>query len=148
MMDPQPFHPLVARLVYELNYPLISTPAGLENFLHQSGNRAIFCGGDAALYRECLDVAVVLPELDKALQGTVGFAVCSGEMEGLIKVRYGFTVWPSLVFVRDGEYTGTISGIQDWAVYLEKIAGFIDSPASRPPSVGIGISASGSIACH
>jgi hydrogenase-1 operon protein HyaE len=148
MIEQQTFHPLVARLVSELNYPLISDQASLDAFINHPDNRVLFCGGDPKPYPECLDVAVVLPELDRAMQGKVHFAVCSREMDESMKMKYGFNVWPTLVFIRGGEYVGIISGIKDWVDYLEQCSKLLDYPTSRPPSIGISISAPSSASCH
>jgi hydrogenase-1 operon protein HyaE len=148
MTEQQFPHPLLARLVQELSYPLISNQADLEAFIHRPGHQVLFCGGDTKLYPECLDVAVILPELDKAMQGTVDFAICARETDELMKMRYGFTVWPSLVFLKGGDYVGAISGMKDWVIYLEKFAELLNSPTSRPPSVGIAVTAASAISCH
>ena len=54
-----------------------------------------------------------------------------------LKRRYGFREYPSLVFLRDGKYVGTISRIQDWVVYLEQIAELLEAPTRRPPGFAI-----------
>ena len=140
-------HPLLARLVTEFHYPLLDEST-LAQFTSQDGNTVLFCAGDPIQHPECLDVAVVLPELDKAMPDNIRYALCASSLESTMQARYGFNRWPTLVFLRNGEYVGIISGIQDWSVYLEKIATLLHMPSSRPPSIGIAVSNAHSASCH
>ena len=75
------------------------------------------------------------PELVKAFDGRLQPGVVTdtfGEGKKL-KRRYGFTEYPALVFVRDGAYVGTLTRVQDWADYLNKISNLFTSPGKRPP---------------
>jgi hydrogenase-1 operon protein HyaE len=54
-----------------------------------------------------------------------------------LKRQYGFTEYPALVFVRSGDFVGTITRIQDWNVYLEKITELMSSAPRRPPGFSI-----------
>lgn len=137
--SPTSLHPLVARLVAQCGYPLLDGEILLEAFCDAPGEAVIFCGGDPVQYPECLDVAVVLPELMRAFPGRLRAAVASRAQEPAMQALYGFTRWPSLVFLRDGAYVGAISGIQDWSVYLARIKDLLATPASRPPSIGIAV---------
>jgi hydrogenase-1 operon protein HyaE len=148
MQNTLDLHPLVSRLLKEFNYSLISDQSSLDKFIGSSGNKVLFCGGDPVQYPECLDVAVVLPELERAFPGFTNFSVCTREMDIQLKSRYGFNVWPTLLFLRDGGYVGIISGIKDWTVYLERISELLKTEVSRPPSVGISISATSGQSCH
>ena len=38
-----------------------------------------------------------------------------------LQLAYGFSAWPALVFIRDGQYLGAITGIQNWSDYLQQI---------------------------
>lgn len=142
-----PLHPLVARLVEQHGYPLLDGEALLEAFCGAPGDAVIFCAGDPVQYPECLDVAVVLPELLHAFPGQFRVALAEHALEPALQVQYGFTRWPSLVFLRGGAYVGTISGIQDWVVYLARIQALLATPASRPPSIGIAV-ANTAATCH
>jgi hydrogenase-1 operon protein HyaE len=152
MIQPQtPYHPLISRLIEDLGYPLLDSQGGLESFCDTPGDVVIFCGGDPVQHPECLDVAVVLPELLRAFPGRFRAAVASTGIEPILQARYGFNRWPSLVFLRGGDYVGTLSGILDWSVYLARLQELIDASVSRPPSIGIAVSASAahaSTTCH
>lgn len=128
-------HPLIARLVKECGYPLLDEPA-LAAFTAQRGDLVLFCAGDPVQHPECLDVAVVLPELDKAMPGKIRYAVCAPSLEAAAQARYGFRRWPTLVFLRNDEYIGAISGMQDWAIYLSRIEEMLGKPGSQPPASG------------
>ncbi len=54
-----------------------------------------------------------------------------------LKRQYGFSEYPSLVFVRSGEYVGTITRIQDWGDYLDKISDLFVVAPKRPPGFSI-----------
>jgi hydrogenase-1 operon protein HyaE len=137
-MTPQ--HPLITRLTGDLGYPLLDA-TGLDAFCEAPGDAVLFCGGDPAAYPETLDLAVVLPELMRAFPGRLRAGVAASELEPALQARYGFSRWPSLVFLRDGDYLGTLSGILDWAVYLERIEDLLAGPVVRPPSIGIPLTA-------
>lgn len=141
-------HPLIARLVDEFGYPGLAA-ADLDAFVNAPGDAILFCAGDPVQYPECLDVAVVLPEILRAFPGRLRVGIPTRETEPALQARFGFNRWPSLVFLRAGAYVGTISGIQDWSVYLERIKALLAAPASRPPSIGIAVSTPAAIAtCH
>jgi hydrogenase-1 operon protein HyaE len=131
-------HPLIQRLLDELAYPEIS----LENhdeFVAVPGLNVVFFPGDPAVAKDATDVAVVLPELVAAFDGRLNPGVVTDTWGAgkALKRYYGFSAYPSLVFVRCGEYVGTITRIADWAEYLEKIDGFFAAPARRPPGFSI-----------
>lgn len=143
-----PSHPLLARLLHECGYPLLDAD-NLDAFCDAPGDAVIFCAGDPVQHPECLDVAVVLPELMRTWPGRFRAALADPGLEPALQARYGFTRWPSLVFLRDGAYVGVLSGIQDWAVYLARIQELLVSQPGRPPSVGIAVNATAhSAACH
>ncbi len=144
-MIPQP-HPLVARLIDEFGYPLLDDERLVEAFDDAPGDAVIFCGGDPVQYPECLDVAVVLPELLRTFPGRFRVAVAARALEPAMQARYGLTRWPSLVFLRDGAYVGVIPGIQDWSVYIARVLELLATPAGRPPSIGV--AAPAPAACH
>lgn len=140
-------HPLIARLIEEYRYPLLDA-AEIGPFCNFNGDAILFCAGDPAQHPECLDVAVVLPEVLNAFPGRFRAGIIAAGLEPAMQARYGFTRWPTLVFLRDGAYVGMIQGIQDWVVYLERVAELLVTPPSRPPSVGIPVSTPAAATCH
>lgn len=127
--------PLLDRLSTELGYPLLDA-TGVDAFIAEPGVSVLFFTEDPARFAETLDVAVVLPELLSAFP-SLRPAVVARSAEKALQKRYGFSRWPALVFLRDGEYLETITGIQDWSEYLQTIAGLLQAPVRRPPSIGI-----------
>lgn len=140
-------HPLLDRLADVVGRTLASE-AGLDDWLAEPGDRVLFCGGNPAQYPECLDVAVVLPELLALHGGRLGAAVVLPGLEAAVQARYGFSRWPSLVFLRDGHYLGCLSGMHDWAVYVARIADILAATPSRPPTIGIPVASAPAHSCH
>ncbi len=114
---------------------------GLETVTHEDfeaqvvdrGYVALFFAGDAARLAESDDVAVVLPELYRAFQRAFTPLVVMSESERELQKRYRFNSFPSLVFLRDGEYLGVIQGVLDWTDYLDEIADILLRDPSDPP---------------
>jgi hydrogenase-1 operon protein HyaE len=131
-------HVLIDRLIDELSYARVS----LENhddFIAEPGMNVLFFPGDPATVKDATDVAVVLPELVNAFQGRLRPGVVTdtfGDGKEL-KRHYGFSAYPSLVFVRSGEYVGAITRIQDWGDYLETISDLFVAEPKRPPGFSI-----------
>lgn len=131
-------HPLITRLTTEYDYPEVSL-VNIDEFAAAPGMNVLFFPGDPTTVRDATDVAVVLPELVAAFEGRLRPGVVTdvfGDGPAL-KRRFGFRKYPSLIFLRAGEYVGTISRIQDWADYLEQISGLLEAPARRAPGFAI-----------
>ncbi len=81
---------------------------------------------------EILDACVILPE---ALKGVSGIArwVADAKASEALRQRFGITRAPAVVFLRDGQYAGTLSGIRDWAEYQAEISRLLDSPVQPRP---------------
>ncbi|MDH4054361.1 MAG: hydrogenase-1 expression HyaE [Gammaproteobacteria bacterium] len=131
-------HALIDRLMTELGYPEIS----LENhdaFIQQPGLNVLFFPGDPDTVKDATDVAVVLPELVAAFENRLNPGIVADTFGAGMKLKrqYGFTHYPSLVFVRDGEYVGTITRIQDWGDYLAKISAMFTAPVRRAPGFSV-----------
>jgi hydrogenase-1 operon protein HyaE len=131
-------HPLIDRLVGELGYVEVSA-ANHDEFVGRAGMNVLFFPGDPGTVRDATDVAVVLPELVKAFGGRLHPGVVTDTFgDGkTLKRHYGFSHFPALVFLRDGDYVGTICRIQDWSEYIDRISHLFDAPASRPPGFRI-----------
>lgn len=114
-------HPLIQRLFDDCGYPEVTLETH-DTFINQPGIRVLFFAGDPKRFRESTDVAVVLPELAKAFQGALNPGVVAVEAEKTLQHHYGFTAWPALVFLSGGGYLGAITGIQNWAEYLQDIS--------------------------
>jgi hydrogenase-1 operon protein HyaE len=131
-------HPLIEQLLSQHGYAEVSL-ASHDNFVAQPGMNVLFFPGDASTVKDATDVAVVLPELVKAFDGQLRPGVVTdvfGDGKTL-KRQYGFSEYPSLVFVRSGDYVGTITRIQDWGEYLDKISELFMAAPKRPPGFSI-----------
>lgn len=143
-----PDHPLLARLAEAVGRT-VATAEDLDALLAEPGAWVLFCGGRPSQHPECLDVAVVLPELLALHGGRVRAAVAAPDLEAALQTRYGFNRWPSLVFLRDGDYVGVISGMRDWSVFVGQFAERLAAAPCRPPTVGIAVTAAANpSACH
>lgn len=142
-------HPLIERLL-ALTGGREVRPADVEAFEREAGDAVLFFGGDPVRFPEALDVAVVLPELLAALgappPGRTRVGVVPREAEDALARRYAVQRWPSIVFLRDGGYLGTLSGMQDWDVYLREAAEVRARAPGRRPAPTIAIQAAP--ACH
>ena len=142
--------PLVTRLVTQ-HGAVWATTATLDDVLARPGDQVLFFHGDPVRFPEVLDVAVVLPELQRAAPRPFGIAVISRADEDVLARRYACTRWPALVFLRDGQYVDTLVGMFDWTDYLAALARVMSQPTRRVPGIGIPVVASpdgSGSACH
>lgn len=131
-------HPLIERLLTELGYAEVSL-ANHDEFVAGPGMNVLFFPGDPKTVKDATDVAVVLPELVAAFEGRLRPGVVTdvfGDGKAL-KRHYGFSEYPSLVFMRSGDYVGTISRIRDWSEYLDSISELFAAAPRRPPGFSI-----------
>lgn len=140
-------HPLVQRLVERTAARAVG-PDTVEDFEADPGVGVLFLAGDPVRFPESLDVAVVLPELQAGLQGRLRVGVVPREHEDAVARRYAVQRWPSLVFLRDGGYLGTVSGMQDWDVYLREVGELLSRVPAPRPRPAIAIRAADGGACH
>ncbi|MBU0604095.1 MAG: hydrogenase [Gammaproteobacteria bacterium] len=118
-----------------------------------AGDRVVFLAGDAQRFPEGLDVAVVLPELQRSFPGRFALGVATRAHEDALAKRYGSIRWPALLFLRDGQYVTVLSGMLDWDVYVDQVGRALEMPASRAPTVGIPVRMAGAASpsdssCH
>ena len=88
-------------------------------------------------FPESDDVAMILPELVKAFEGRLSVALIAPSAEHRLQARYGFSGWPSLVFLRRGDYLGVITRVRNWEDYLSEIHRLLDSEPGQAPGFGI-----------
>jgi len=129
---------LIDRLITEYNYPQI-TIDNHDEFVATPGLNVLFFPGNPDTVKDASDVAVILPELVNAFDQKLNPGVVTDTFgDGMkLKRQYGFTHYPALVFVRDGEYVDTLSRIQDWTHYLSKIETYFTAPVRRAPGFSI-----------
>jgi hydrogenase-1 operon protein HyaE len=99
----------------------------------------LFLPGDPKTVKDATDVAVVLPELLEVFPETFNVGVVTDTFDAGVKLKrlYGFTHFPSLVFVREGGYVGTISRIRDWQEYLTLVKELLVAEPRRRPGIPI-----------
>ncbi len=141
-------HPLQQRLVRQFGATWVTADT-LDSFLAEPGDRVLLLGGDPVRFPEALDVAVVLPELQAAHGARFAIGVADREHEDSIARRFGSNRWPSLIFLRDGAYVTTLSGMHDWTDYVAKVGEALAAPIGRAPTIGIPlVSATPASTCH
>lgn len=113
--------PLVSRLVEQFGAAWVGHD-NLDTWLAQPGESLLLLCGDPQRYPECLDVAVVLPELCKTLGAhhdrLLRLGVARREDEQALAERFALRRWPSIIWLRDGGYVTQIDGMRDWDEYL------------------------------
>jgi hydrogenase-1 operon protein HyaE len=143
-----PLHPLLARLVETAGATLV-TPQTVEAFESLPGDGVLLFSGDPVRFPEALDLAVVLPELHAAHGRAFRIGVVAREGEDEVARRWSVLRWPSLVFMRDGQYLATLSGMKDWDVFVAEVGQALRAQPTRRPGVGIPVvSADASRGCH
>lgn len=149
--DTDPAPPLVMRLARDFGADWV-TEATVADWTAGGGDRVVLLAGDPVRFPEGQDVAAVLPELMKAFPHRFKLAVVPRDNEDAVARRYGSQRWPTLLFLRNGQYVTAIAGMQDWDVYLRGVAAALALPPSRPPTIGIPVvshaSAVGDSSCH
>lgn len=131
-------HVLIERLIQDLGYEEISLD-NHDSFTRRPGLNVLFFPGNPDTVKDATDVAVVLPELINAFNGQLNPGVVTDTYGAgkELKQKYGFSQYPALVFVREGEYVGAITRIQDWSEYLSKINTLLAAPPRRAPGFSI-----------
>lgn len=140
--------PVMQRLIDHFGATRIEADT-LAAFLDRPGTSVLLLAGDPVQFPEGLDVAVVLPELRSALAADFAIGVVTPDSQDTVARRYGSQRWPSLVFLRDGQYVTTLSGMHDWTEYLKLVEAALAMPVSRAPTIGIPVvSAHAAPSCH
>ena len=145
-------HPLLAQLVAR-HGQWVDADSIASWRDQQQGDNVLLFAGDPVRFPEALDVAVVLPELQKASKSSgKPFAIAVAVPDGAeaLALKFGSNRWPTLMFFRDGQYVTTLSGMHDWSDYLRLLADALDMPEGRAPTVGIPVvsASAGNATCH
>ncbi|UCG99117.1 MAG: hydrogenase [Burkholderiales bacterium] len=138
--DRRAMHPLLERLV-ELCGATVLGAADLDAWGSQPGAALLAFTEDPVLYRETLDLAVIVPELAQALPGRFRIGVLLPAAARAAAPRYGFRRWPALVLLKDGRYVGAIDGLREWQAYVEELSRLLAAEPTRPPTIGIAVAA-------
>ncbi len=143
---PTVLHPLLERML-KLGQGALLEAGDFERRTAASGHALLVFTEDPVLYRETLDLAVIVPELAQAMPGRFRIGVLLPAAARAAATRYGFRRWPALVLLKGGKYVGAIDGLRDWQDYLDELARLLDAEPARAPSVGIAVNAHGADPC-
>jgi len=91
---------------------------------------------------EILDTCVILPEALQALGADVARLVAGPEAAAALMQRFAVARAPAVVFLRDGDYLGSLNGIRDWQEYRAEVARLAAGPA-RPRPISIPVLGAG-----
>ena len=128
--------PLIKLMIEQYNYPLLNEET-IDDFINSKEESVLFFTENPTRFPESDDVAMILPELVTEYGNRFSAAVIEQASQRKLQSRYGFTEWPTLVFLRKGEFLGNISRVQDWNDYIIKINDFLTSKSKRRPGIGI-----------
>ncbi len=128
--------PLIQSMIEQYQYPVIDEES-IDAFIQSQEECVLFFSEDPLRFPESDDVCMILPELVKEYGGRFSVAVIAQNSQRKLQSRYGFTEWPSLVFLRREGYLGVISRVQDWNDYILKINDILLSEPRRAPGIGI-----------
>ncbi len=137
---------LIKNMIEQYHYPVLSETT-VDEFINSQQECVLFFTENPAQFPESDDVAMILPELVKEYGGRFNAAVIEQASQRKLQARYGFNEWPSLVFLREGKYLGTISRVQDWVDYLTTINQILSSESKHAPGIGIPVVQSSASNC-
>ncbi|MDR6774623.1 hydrogenase [Azospirillum sp. BE72] len=86
----------------------------------------VFLPGHGKGNAETADVAVILPELVRALHPRLTPAVAGEAAERAILALTGMMSLPALVFLRGDRLLGSIPRVRDWDDYLQRIGEILE----------------------
>lgn len=115
----------------------VLTADNFDFFVYGHDDVVLFFSNNPALFPESHDVAVILPELLKCFIGRLQAALIDTSIERELQARFRFSSWPPLVFLRRGEYLGSITGIQDWAGFCAEFERILALSPSQPPAFNL-----------
>jgi len=127
-LDPK-LHPLVRRLVAERGWPYVEV---LEDAARlDARDHFLFLPAHGKAHLESPDIAVVLPELVKALGGdaVIGGAVAGPKAEAALREALSLAL-PAIVVVRAGAPVGAVARMRDWDEYLERLGALLKTPSA------------------
>lgn len=122
-------HPLVRRLMAERAWPLLEAPEAMVGL--DARDHFLFLPAHGKAHLETPDIAVVLPELVKALGGedAIGIAVAGHKTEAALRDAMSLAL-PAIVVLRGGTPVGAISRMRDWDEYLARLGALLEAPSA------------------
>jgi hydrogenase-1 operon protein HyaE len=125
--------PLIDALTSRHGFTAVNEQS-LDAFLAAHAETVLFFPGDFERLVESTDVAVILPEILKSLQGRLAAAIVERGAERALQRRYRFNAFPALVFLRGAGYLGAITRVLNWQEYLFEIPRILEQETSEPPA--------------
>jgi hydrogenase-1 operon protein HyaE len=131
-------HPLVEQLFTRHGASLL-TPGTIDAFVDAPGLSMLVFTEDPMRVRETPDLAVIVPQIQRAFAGIFRVGVLLPEAARAVQPRYGFRRWPALVVLRNGAYLGAIDGLRTWDEYNTEITHLVEAEraAARPVRIPI-----------
>lgn len=128
-MSKADLHPLVQRIMAERAYPYLEAPEDTARL--DARDHLLFLPAHGKPHLESPDIAVVLPELIKALGGEthLGGAVAGPKTEAALREAMNLAL-PAIVVMRGGVPVGAISRMRDWDEYLERLGALLKTPSA------------------
>lgn len=117
-------------------------PVDRESPGFSDGLTALLLTDDPQRNLEVLDACVILPEALKSVGEQISRRVAGHEASAELMKKYGVARAPAVVFLRDGEFVGSLNGIRDWAEYQREVIALLSGPA-QPKPIGIPVRAAG-----
>jgi hydrogenase-1 operon protein HyaE len=140
--------PLIERLVTHHGGTWVDE-TNIDAWSAQGGDCVVLFAGDPVQFPMGLDVAVVLPELRSALKQNFRIGAVQRDNEAALARRYGSQRWPTLMFLRDGQYVTTLSGMHDWEDFVREMQAALAQAPSRAPTIGIPVvNGNAASSCH
>ncbi|MEY2631528.1 MAG: hypothetical protein RIR00_182, partial [Pseudomonadota bacterium] len=95
-----------------------------------AGLTALLLTEDPQRNPEVLDACVILPEALKPLGDAIQRLVAGPETAAALQTKFGIARPPAVVFLRDGQYLGALTGIRDWQVYQQEVQRLLAAPVT------------------
>lgn len=139
--------PLIKAMIEQYNYPVLNID-NIDEYIQSQKDCILFFTENPTRFPESDDVAMILPELVKEYGDRFSAAVIEQASQRKLQARYDFREWPTLVFLRKGEYLGAISRVQDWSDYINMINTFLMDGPKKVPGIGVAIKTATGTACN
>jgi hydrogenase-1 operon protein HyaE len=121
-----PLPPLVDLLTDVHGYLRLDSPDDRPWLDDPAKSWVVFLPGHGKGNAETADVAVILPELVRALHPRLTPAVAGEAAERAILSLTGMMSLPALVFLRGDRLLGSIPRVRDWDDYLQRIGEILE----------------------
>lgn len=121
-----PLPPLVDLLTDVHGYPRLDHADDRPWLDDPAKSWVVFLPGHGKGNTETADVAVILPELIRALHPRLTPAVAGEAAERAILALTGMMSLPALVFLRGDRLLGSIPRVRDWEDYLQRIGEILE----------------------